>query len=532
MTPDRRRELALQEELLRRRLPDHLRGFVAWAWPLVEPATPFAQAWHIDYVCDVLEAVTAGQLTRVVINLPPRHGKSLLVSVLWPVWEWLRRPGLRSVFCTYAESLALHHMQQRRVVVRHPRFRALWGERLRLARGPNTASVVHTAEGGLWQVTSIGGSVTGKGGHRLILDDPQNPAQTYSERQRDQAFVFYQHTLATRLDDPQDSATVLAMQRLHEDDLTANLLAAGYTHVCLPAWEATRRSIVFPQSGRVVIREADEPLWPARYPPPVLDQLRQDLGNHAFSAQYLQAPVPLTGGLFLPEWWRFYTPPLAPAPGDEVWVSGDLSFKDSEGSDFVVLLVAVRRGADVYLVERVKARMDFVETVRQLRVLVTRTPGVCGVLIEDAANGPAVVSALRGTITGLIAVTPEGGKLARAAACQPRLEAGQVWLPQPHLPDGRLWPGRDWVPDFVETCRAFPRGAHDDDVDALTQLLAYFTAHPPTPAPSGVWMDPPPSPLVGLFHPRPSSPSGPILRRPRRAGPGWGPTGFRGPDEE
>ena len=134
-------------------------------------------------------------------------------------------------------------------------------------------------------------------------------------------------------------------------------------------------------------------------------------------------------------------------------------------------LVAGRVGAEVYLLDRFKAKVSFVDTIRAVEALVARYPETALVLIEDTANGPAVVDTLRHTIPGVIAVTPEGGKLARAAAVQPQIEAGQVWLPRARLADGRVRPGRAWVEDFVDTCAVFPKGAHDDDVDALTQLL-------------------------------------------------------------
>src|SRR5262245_14528605 len=143
----------------------------------------------------------------------------------------------------------------------------------------------------------------------------------------------------------------------------------------------------------------------------------------------------------------------------------------SKTSDFVVGLLAGRRGATVYLLDRIKRKMDFVETCRAIGQLTERYPDTSTVLIEDAANGPAVISALQEQVRGVLPVKPEGGKVARAQAVQPQIEAGQVLLPRPRDADGREVAGRGWVEDFVTTCALFPNGAHDDDVDALTQLL-------------------------------------------------------------
>jgi predicted phage terminase large subunit-like protein len=196
------------------------------------------------------------------------------------------------------------------------------------------------------------------------------------------------------------------------------------------------------------------------------------LGSYGFAGQYQQDPVPRIGGMFVRTWWGWCDD--LPAAFDEVAQSWDLAFKDGDGSDYVVGLVAGRVGAEVYLVDRYKAKASFVETCHAIATLVAHYPQTSRVLVEDAANGPAVVNALHQKVRGLLAVRPEGGKIARAAAVQPQIEAGQVFLPRPRLPDGRLIPARAWVDDFVDICAAFPKGAHDDDVDALTQLLVHW----------------------------------------------------------
>jgi predicted phage terminase large subunit-like protein len=184
--------------------------------------------------------------------------------------------------------------------------------------------------------------------------------------------------------------------------------------------------------------------------------------------------VPRTGGMFPRDWWAHYD---QLPPGVTTYLqSWDLAFKNSDGSDYVVGLVAARLGAYVYLVDRFKQKVSFVDTCDGIRTMAQRYPS-CAVLIEDAANGPAVVDTLQREIVGLIAVKPEGGKESRAAAVQPLIEAKQVLLPHPYGPDGRPRADRLPVPDFIDTCTAFPKGAHDDDVDALTQLLVYFQQH-------------------------------------------------------
>jgi predicted phage terminase large subunit-like protein len=191
------------------------------------------------------------------------------------------------------------------------------------------------------------------------------------------------------------------------------------------------------------------------------------LGSAAYAGQFQQRPARAGGLIFQREWFRFYDdlPPL-----DDYAQSWDMSFKDTPNSDSVVGLVAGRRGVDVYLMDRVKGQWGFSESSRQVLLLMAKHPRASTILIEDSANGPAIIDALGHVVSGIVAVQPEGGKLARAQAVQPQVEAGNIYLPNP-CPGGRLVPGREWVEDFVHQLTVFPRGAHDDDVDAFTQLL-------------------------------------------------------------
>jgi predicted phage terminase large subunit-like protein len=469
---DRRRLAALQDLALTRQATASLRMFVEWAWPILEPATPFQANWHLDLLCEYLEAVTAGEIRRLVINIPPRYGKSLLVSVFWPCWEWVRQPSTRWIFASYAEALAEQHAVQRRRVLLSPWYQTHWGAHVRLARDHRTKLEVHNTQRGTMVATSVGGSITGKGGNRIVIDDPHNPTEVESDTRRQHALDYFTQTLSTRLDDKARDAIVLVMQRLHTRDLSGRCLELGFQHVCLPALAPTQTTIRFPRSGRTIVREADAPLWPAREDVAQLAHQREVLGSLGFAGQYQQEPVPAGGGMFPRTWWRFYDA-LPPGAAGNLLQSWDLAFKNSDGSDYVVGLVAAQRGAEVFLIDRYKAKVSFTETCRAIAMMQARYPDTHAVLVEDAANGPAVVDALHAQIPGLLLVTPEGGKQARAAAVQPQIEAGQVFLPQPRWPDGTVRPDRAWVDDFMGTCALFPKDAHDDDVDALTQLLVY-----------------------------------------------------------
>jgi predicted phage terminase large subunit-like protein len=469
--PVLRDRLVLGDAVLTREAARSLRVFVELAWPILEPQTRLLPNWHIDLICEYLEAVTAGALTRLVINLPPRYMKSLLVSVLWPTWEWIQAPYQRWLFASYSESLATKHSLDRRTVLQSRWYRDRWGTRVRLVATPNEKTEYQNDRRGVMVALSMGGSATGKGGNRIVMDDPHHPSQAESDTQREQAITFFTQTLSTRLDDKRQGAIVLVMQRLHHRDLSAVCLDQGYTHLCLPAESEQRTTIVFPRSGRTLTREPGDVLWAAREDVADLAAQQHTLGAYAYAGQYQQRPSPRGGGRFKREWWRFYDelPPV-----DRWAQSWDLTFKGESTSDYVVGLVAAQRGADIYLVDRYKARASFQQTCAAIRALAARYPQTGAVYIEEAANGAAVIDALRREVPGLIAVRPEGGKLSRAAACEPRVEAGNISLPRPTDANGRPRPDRAWVDDFLEQLAAFPKGDHDDDVDAFSQLLVQW----------------------------------------------------------
>ena len=462
------RQLKLQDAVLKREAERSLYNYVRQAWSILEPEAPFMSNWHIEYVVEHLEAVTAGQITRLLINLPPRNMKSLLVSVLWPTWEWIHAPQRRWIFTSYAESLASKHSVDRRTILQSPWYQHRWGDRVRLASDQNVKHEFMNTRRGHMIATSIGGSITGKGGSRIVVDDPHNPLQAESDAQRESALAYFSRTLSTRLDNKNDDAIVVVMQRLHERDLAALCLDLGFTHVCLPAEAEVPTRCVYPRTQQVYHRAPGDVLWPEREGPAVLAKQKVALGSAAYAGQYQQRPAPAGGLLFHPDWFKFYDerPPV-----ERLVQSWDMTYTDGPSSDYVVGLQAARKGADIYLIDRVRGQWAFNETCRRVLELYRRYPETGTILIENAANGPAIINVLSRLVPGIIGVTPEGGKYARAQAASPIVEAGNVWLPNPR-PHGRLLPERAWVDEFMHACCVFPSGAHDDDVDAFTQLVA------------------------------------------------------------
>lgn len=229
-----------------------LSEFIRQAWPVIEPATAYIENWHIDLISEYLQAVNAGQILRLIINIPPRHMKSIHATVSYPVWTWLRSPEKRFIKVSYSDSLSRKHNIFSRDIIRSIWYQENWGSRFRLKDDVNRQNEFRNDHQGLMMSTSVGGALTGESGDVIIIDDPQNPLMANSETERQNSINFFKNTLQTRLNDPKTGAIIIVMQRLHENDLTGYILAEdlGYTHLCLPAEAEARTIVTYPISKR------------------------------------------------------------------------------------------------------------------------------------------------------------------------------------------------------------------------------------------------------------------------------------------
>jgi predicted phage terminase large subunit-like protein len=488
------------------------------AWPIIEPATPLVSSWHIDVIAEHLEAVTAGELPRLIINVPPRTMKSIETGVLWPAWEWLSAGHIRWLFASYAASLAQRDSLKMRRLIRSQGgkqtgtiFERLGYQGvLRLLTDPadepwaltkdqDAKNRYDTTATGFRVATSVGAMATGEGGDRIVVDDPLNAEQARSDTERAAANVWWDETMTTRFNNAQ-AAAVIVMQRLHEKDLTGHLLEkGGWHHLCLPAEYEPAHPFVYPDrvklpGGRELPgdprTDPGQLLDPIRLPQDRLAELARDLGSYAYAGQMQQRPSPLEGGMFRRHWWRRYDDRhLDQLHGgfDRVIASWDMRFSDHDKAttSYVVGQVWATHGADRYLLGQVRARLSFTDTLKAVRALDAWKPEAVAKLVERKANGAAVIDTLRHKIAGLIAIEPEGGKDVRAAAVEPYVEAGNVYLPvgeyipcPPSVPADRDGPGLTFEPtrvsEFIEEHAVFPNGSHDDQVDAMTQALNWL----------------------------------------------------------
>lgn len=257
--------------------------------------------WHIEAIAEYLAACRRGEITRLIINLPPRMLKSTMVSVAWPAWLLGQNAAERIMVACYAQSLSTKHSTDCRLLLQSAWYRKLF-PKTRLSADQNEKDKFVTSARGQRLAVSVGGAAIGEGGNFLIVDDPLNPLQAHSRTMRDAANQWFDHTFVSRLDDKQRGVIILVMQRLHAEDLSGYLLAkGGWEHLCLPA--------IAPQTTRVTLgdfthtRKEGTALHPRREPLPILERTRHELGSANFSAQYQQAPLKQQGSVVKPQWF-------------------------------------------------------------------------------------------------------------------------------------------------------------------------------------------------------------------------------------
>ncbi|MFW0777004.1 MAG: phage terminase large subunit [Rickettsiales bacterium] len=431
--------------------------FIGKTLSTVDPAAEYLPNWHIDLLAEYLEAARRNEISRLIINMPPRSLKSVCVSVAWPAWLLGKDPRSRIIAASYASSLSVKHSIDSRLVVTSEWYKKIFPD-VKISRDQNEKYKFITTQRGYRLATSVGGSVTGEGGNYLIIDDPLNPAQAMNSLRRDAANRWFDHTFSSRLDDKRLGVIVLVMQRLHQHDLTGHLLAkGGWEHLCLPA-VATERTVY--HLGKVAhVREEGELLHSAREDEGLIARAKIEQGSSVFSAQYQQMPVVDDGEMVRPWWIGRYKAP--PAHFSRIVQSWDTAIKTGMKNDSSACLTFGESDGKSYLLDVFSGKAEYPDLKRMFFSTATRfQPHV--ILIEDKASGQQLLQDVRReTKLPVVAINPKADKLTRFAAVSALIEAGRLQLPEQ----------ASWLADFEAELYAFPNGNHDDQVDALSQYL-------------------------------------------------------------
>jgi phage terminase large subunit-like protein len=483
-----------------------MRDFVPGAWSVLEGRRPFLPNWHIDAICDFYTAVSDGQISKLVINMPPGMAKSLLSSVIWPAWDWgpNNHPERRWLCISYggtSEAPACRDADKNRELICSPWYQREWGGLFQLSDTQNSKTYFANNKRGYRVSTGLDGGVSGQRADMVMIDDPTKldedsllailkPAETY------------ERSISHRAID-EGSAIVLIMQRLNADDLSGYFLRQdGWTHLRLPMfYEVDHKCRVF-LDGELFFedpRHTDGQPLHEKMTVATEKALQQSVVRpDVFVCQQQQRPQALEGGIIKHKWlkrWELFPPII-----DEAIIIVDCAFKDGAKNSWVVMQLWGRREANAYLLDQRRDHYDLPGTIEALRGFVDQYPYAGAKWVEDKANGPGVVQMLRNEIPGLMMTSDDDGKFhknvagrndllclknfcsmskeAKLSATAPYFAAGNVFLPPATVIDVS---GKLWVPEYIHELTTFPKIKNDDQVDCTAmgvwKLLSSFTAH-------------------------------------------------------
>jgi predicted phage terminase large subunit-like protein len=457
-----------------------LSEFVKKAWPIIEPGTPLVWGWHIEAICEHLEAVSRGEILRLLVNMPPRHMKSSIISVMWPAWEWTFKPETRWLCASYAAQLSIRDSVACRRLIESAWYQSLFSEAFTLTSDQNTKGRFENDRRGYRLSASVDGAATGEGGDRIVVDDPHNVKDTDSPTKREAVIRWWSKTMATRLNDPKRSAKVVVMQRIHEKDLSAHIVEEEtheeWEHLCLPARFEPSHPVRSPEEPTKLgwkdpRSDEGELLWPERFDEEAQAKIEKSLGTYGAAGQMQQRPHPEGGGIVKRHWFgivedypRSFNRILrywdlagteANAKNDPDWTSGAKGVF-VEGVLYVLHIARDRVSA--------KAVDDLVKNT-------AHSDGItCEVFIEQepGSSGKKVIDTFQRTILPGFTVKadrPTGPKMQRWRGFIAAAEAGNV----------KFLAG-EWNGPVLDVLEAIPTGAHDDDADAIAGLYNMITA--------------------------------------------------------
>ena len=452
-------ENASPQQIFRAILATDFRAFVDYVFDLLRPGTPFKPNWHIDAMAHKVSQVATGEVKRLIITVPPRHLKSIIASVALPAWYLGHNPSERVVCVSYSAELAKTHANDFRRVVTDPIYQAVFPKMI-LSR--ETDSEIHTTLRGRRYATSIGGTLTGRGGNLIVIDDPLKPADAVSDVSRQRVIEWYGNTLSTRADDKQTARTVVVMQRIHVDDLVGHLLEteAGFEVLNLPAVAQSTTTYDL-GNGRTHTREKGDLLHPAHEPVEVLRAIKKSMGSMLYSAQYQQAPEPAGGKIIKRKMLRCYSE-LERLPTDRIVLSWDIALSEKEAADYSACVVLLNRGDSYYVLEVIRDKFPFNKLIDKIIEVKERYGRTASLVIEEGAISYGLIQSLSEKHINVAPYKPKGDKAERLISQIDLFEGGSVQLPKE----------APWLDEFVSELLSFP-SRHDDQVDALTQGLAW-----------------------------------------------------------
>lgn len=466
------------------------RYFLESAWSTVEPGVEFKPNWHIDAIANHLEAVAKRDVRRLIINVPPRHGKSLLTSVCWLPWIWTHEPSLKLLCASYAKELSVRDSVAGRRLIDSPWYQERFGDKFQMTSDQNVKSRYENDKRGYRISASVDSALTGDGGSIITIDDPHNAREANSDASRQAVLDWWDNAVSTRLNDPKTGAFVVIMQRLHDRDLTGHILAKeqGWDHLVLPA--RYERTPVFPVKSSIGFKDPrtaeGELICPSRFGDAEVRELERKLGTYGAAGQLQQRPAPQGGGMIKISNFKLWPAKEKLPKFDWVIQSYDTAFTDRTSNDptactvWGVFQIPNKNRLGALLIDAWSEHLSYPDLRKRLAAdyfdsgYGPNDRKADELLIEEKGSGIALVRDLSQMRSGDERVNVrtynpgKADKVARVNLCLPQLEDGLMWIPEstgsPNEPVS-------WALPFLSECARFPKGAHDDYIDSVSQCM-------------------------------------------------------------
>lgn len=432
--------------------------FFKIGWQFVDPEK-FVDDWHLKILCDHLQQVYEGKIPRLIINIPPRCAKSLIATVFFPVWCWVKRPEMKFLTGSYSREFASRDTVKSRYLIQSPWFQKLWGERFKFSSDQNQKTYYINTKQGERYSYSVNGALTGSGADIILVDDPINASNANSKVIRDSTNAWFSEALSTRLNNQQTGAIILIMQRLHQNDLTGYLLEKEkdkWFHLSLPMrFEGERKKYDKRRRERQILSK--------RFPNHVLIKLEDALGSYGTASQLQQRPVPREGGIVKLEWLEYYSELPKVTQFDWSW---DTAIKKGEHNDFSVGTFWAMCEDGYYLIDMWRRKVEYPQLKNQVEVL-GNSNNAAEILVEDKSSGQQIIQDLRqSTNLPIIGMCPGKDMLQskeeRLSLVSSLFEAGKVKFPK----------NKKWMKELIDELINFPNATHDDIVDSMSQYLS------------------------------------------------------------
>ena len=436
--------------------------FVAKSFSTISPNSIYLHNWHLDMIAYKLAQVEKGEITRLIINMPPRYLKSISVNAAWPAWLMGQDPTKRIMVASYSQALSNKHSQDCRLVLNSKWYKDLFPW-TRIAKGENQKSKFVTTKRGFRFSTSTGGTATGEGGDILIIDDPQNPTKINSKKYREKTIEWFEQTFISRLNNKKTGAIVIVMQRLHDEDLCGYLLKnkpKQWELLKIPA--SYDKETIYKGYYNLVV-ETGAVLHEEREDLQALNKLKLELGEYNFAAQYNQDPVPNTGSMIKKAWLQYFSP-QDKCSFSQIIQSWDTAIKAKDEHDYTVGITLGVNDYGYYILDLYRAKLEFPELIIAVKDSISKWKPQ-SILVEDKSSGQSLIQTLKNEIkTPIIAIKPKFDKITRFASHTPLFETGKIFINE----------NAKWRIEFEKELLSFPKSSNDDQIDALSQALNYL----------------------------------------------------------